>query len=166
MQATHLFYLGCLILLAVAVSGMEVRADDGRLISASTLSASSPAALQVARTPSSVAVDEETSDVRGLAQDSLVSFQVGTQTTARRLDLNVPLEQVGALNDLVDEISQNSARFARIASCHQASVGRYHSEERGAFANALSEPTRFDAAMIHFIARRKSRIQFDSCLSF
>ena len=165
-QATHFFFLGCLILLAVAVSGMEARADDSQLISTSTSSASSPAVLLAARTPSSVTVDEKTSDVRGLAQDSLVSLQVGTQTTSQGLDLNISLEQVGGLYETVDDDEQNSTRIAHIASCHQASVGRYYSEELGAFTNALSEPTRFDAAMTHFTAQRDSRIQFDSCSSF
>lgn len=165
-QAADLFLLGCLIVLAVAVSGMGARADDRQLIPTSALSASDPGMLQVARTPSPVAVDEETSDAGGLAQDSLISFQVGTQITAQRLDLNVSLKQAAAPNSLVDESARNADRIARIASCHQASEGRYHSEEHRAFANALSASSRFDTAMTHFIARRQSRIQFDSCSSY
>jgi len=165
-QATHLPFLGILVLLALAVSGMEARADDGQLISTSTLSASSAAALQVARAPSSVAVHEEAGDVIGLAQDDLVSFQVGSQTTSQGLDLDISLEQIGGLYEMVDDNEQNSARIAHISSCHQASVGRYHSEERGAFTNTLSEPTKFDAALTHFAAQRDSRLQFDSCSRF
>ena len=165
-QAAQFFRLGCLIVLAVAVSGMGARADDGQPFSTSGWSATSPGMLQVARTPSAVAVDEETSDAGGTAQDGQVGSEVGAETTAQPLDLGVSLERVGALDDLVDENVWQAARVARIASCHQASLGRYHSEEHRAFANALPASSRFDAAMTHFIAQRESRIQFDSCSSY
>ncbi len=160
-QATHLLFLGILILLALAVSGMEARAGDDQSIS--TFSASSVALIQVARSPSSVAQHEEAGKVSGLAQFDLASSQDGIQPISRGLDLDIPLEQIGGLYEPVDDNVQNAARLARISSCHQASVARYHSEERGAFTNTLSESARFDAAMTHFTALRDSRLQFDSC---
>ncbi len=160
-QATRLPFLGILILLALAVSGMEARAGDDQSISA--ISASSVALIQVARSPSSVAQHEEAGNVLGLAQFDLASSQDGIQPISRVLDLDIPLEQIGGLYEPVDDNVQNAARLARISSCHQASVGRYHSDERGAFTNTLSESARFDAAMTHFTALRDSRLQFDSC---
>ncbi len=160
-QATHLPFLGILILLALAVSGMEARAGDDQSIS--TFSASSVALIQVARSPSSVTQHEEAGDVLGLAQDDVASWWDGSQPISQSLDLDISLEQIGGLYETVDDNERNSARVSRIASCYEASVGRYHSEERGAFTNTLSESARFDAAMTHFTALRDSRLQFDSC---
>jgi hypothetical protein len=160
-QATHLPFLGILILLALVVSGLEARAGDDQSISA--ISASSGALLQVARSPSSVAQHGEAGDVLGLAQDDVASWWDGSQPISQSLDLDISLEQIGGLYETVDDNVQNAARLARISSCHQASVGRYHSDEGGAFTNTLSESARFDAAMTHFTALRDSRLQFDSC---
>jgi hypothetical protein len=82
------------------------------------------------------------------------------------LDLDISLEQIGGLYETVDDNERNSARVARIASCYEASVDRYHSEERGAFTNSLSEFAKFDAAMTHFTALRDSRLQFETCSRF
>jgi len=161
-QATHLPILGVLILLALAVSGMEARAGDEQSISAD--SASSVALLQLARSPSSAAQHEEAGNVSGLAKFDAASSQDGSQPISQGLDIS--LGRIGGLYETVDDNEQNAARIARIASCYQASVGRYHSEESGAFTNSLSESARFDAAMTHFTARRDSRLQFDSCSRF
>jgi len=163
-QATRLPILGVLVLLALAVSGIEARADDGQPIS--TLSASSVALLQVARAPSSVAQQEEAGDVLGLAQDYVTIRQDGNQPTSQSLDLDISFEQIGGFNETVDDNEQNSVRVARIASCYETSVGRYDSEGRGAFTNSLSEFAKFDAAMTHFTALRDSRLQFETCLRF
>ncbi len=163
-QATRLPILGVLVLLALAVSGIEARADDGQPIS--TLSASSVALLQVARGPSSVAQHEEAGEVSGLAQDYVTIWQDGNQPLSQGLDLDIPLEQIGGFYETVDDNEENSVRVARVASCYKASVGRYHSEERGAFTNTLSEFAKFDAAMTHFTALRDSRLQFETCLRF
>ena len=163
-QANRLPFLGILILLALAVSGMEARAGDDQSISA--ISASSVALIQVARSPSSVAQHEEAGNVSGLTQFDLASSQDGVQPISQGLDLNISLEQIGGLYETVDDNEQNFARVARITSCYQASVGRYHSEERGAFMNSLSESARFDAAMTHFTAQRDSRLQFETCSRF
>ncbi len=162
--ATHLPFLGVLILLALAVSGMEARADDDQSIS--TLSASSVTLIQVARSPSSVAQYEDAGDVIGLAQDYVTILQDANQPISQGLDLDISLEQIGGLYEMVDHNEQNSARIARIASCHQASVGRYYSEEIGAFTNTLSEPSKFDAALTYINAQRVSRLQFESCSRF
>ncbi len=162
--ANCLPFFGVLILLALTVSGMEARADDD--LSISTLSGSSVALLLVARSPSSVAQHEEGGNVLGLAKFDVTSPQDGIQPVSQGLDLGISLEQIGGLYETVDNNEQNSARTARIASCYEASVGRYHSEERGAFTNTLSESTKFDAVMTHFTAQRASRLQFDSCLRF
>jgi hypothetical protein len=120
----------------------------------------------VARAPSSAAQHEETGDVLGLAQDYVTIWQGGNQPTSQSLDLDMSFEQIGGFNETVDDNEQNSVRVARIASCYETSVGRYHSEERGAFTNALSEFAKFDAAMTHFTARRDSRLQFETCSRF
>jgi hypothetical protein len=99
-----------------------------------------------------------------LAQFDVASPRDGSQPISQGLDIS--LGQIGGLYGTVDDSEQNSARVARITSCYQASVGRYHSEERGAFANILSESTRFDAALTYFTAERDSRLQFDSCSRF
>jgi hypothetical protein len=143
---------------------MEARADDNQSIS--TFSASSGALIQVARSPSSVAQHEEAGNVSGLTQFDLASSQDGVQPISQGLDLNISLEQIGELYETVDDNEQNFARVARITSCYQASVGRYHSEERGAFTNSLSEFAKFDAAMTHFTALRDSRLQFETCSRF
>jgi hypothetical protein len=143
---------------------MEARAGDDQSIS--TFSASSVALIQVARSPSSVAQHEEAGNVLGLAQFGAPSSQDGIQPISQGLDLDISLEQIGGLYETVDDNEQNSARVARIASCYQASVGRYHSEERGTFSNTLSESARFDAAMTHFTALRDSRLQFETCSRF
>jgi hypothetical protein len=141
---------------------MEARAGDDRSISA--ISASSVASIQVARSSSSAAQHEEAGNVSGLAKFDAASSQDGSQPISQGLDIS--LGRIGGLYGTVDDSEQNSARVARITSCYQASVGRYHSEERGAFANTLSESARFDAAMTHFTARRDSRLQFDTCSRF
>ena len=163
-QAAHLPFFGILILLALAVSGMEARAGDEQSISA--VSASSVALLQVARSPSSAAQQEEVGNVSDLAKFDVASPQDGSQPISQGLDLNISLEQIGELYGTVDDNEQNSARVARIASCYEASVGRYHSEERGAFTNSLSEFAKFDAAMTHFTALSDSRLQFETCSRF
>ncbi len=163
-RATRLAILGIFVLLALAASGIEARADDGQPIS--TLSASSVPLLQVARAPSSVAQHEEAGDVLGLAQDYVTIWQDGNQPTSQSLDLYISFEQIGGFNETVDYHEQNSVRVARIASCYKASVGRYHSEERGAFTNSLSEFAKFDVAMTHFTALRDSRLQFETCSRF
>ncbi len=163
-QATHLPILGVLILLALAVSGMEAHAGDDRSISA--ISASSVASIQVARSPSPAAQHEEARNVSDLAKFDAASSQDGSQPVSQVLDLGISFEQIGGLYEMVDDNEQNSARIARISSCHQASVGRYYSEELGAFTNSLSESARFDAALTHFTAQRDSRLQFDSCSRF
>ena len=164
MQATRLPILGVLVLLALAVSGIEARADDGQPIS--TLSASSVALLQLARAPSSVAQQEEAGDVLGLAQDYVTIWQDGNQPTSQGLDLDISFEQIGGFYETVDDNEQNFVRVARIASCYETSVGRYHSEERGAFTNTLPELAKFDAALTHFTALRESQLQFESCSKF
>ena len=163
-QANRLPFLGILILLALAVSGMEARADDDQSIS--TFSASSVALIQVARSPSSAAQHEEARNVSDLTKFDVASSQDGSQPVSQVLDLDISFEQIGGLYEMVDDNEQNSARIARISSCHQASVGRYYSEELGIFTNTLSEPTKFDAALTHFAAQRDSRLQFDSCSRF
>ena len=163
-HATRLPILGVLVLLALAASGMEARAGDEQSISAD--SASSVALLQVARSPSSAAQQEEVGNVSDLAQFDVASPRDGSQPISQGLDLNISLEQIGGLYETVDDNEQNFARVARITSCYQASVGRYHSEERGAFMNSLSESARFDAAMTHFTAQRDSRLQFETCSRF
>ena len=90
----------------------------------------------------------------GLVQDDVASWQDGNQPTSQSLDLS--LEQIGGFYETVDDNQQNSAQVARIASCYETSIGRYHSEERGAFTNTLSEFAKFDAAMTHFTALRDS----------
>ena len=163
-KANRLPFLGVLILLALAVSGMEARAGDDQSISA--ISASSVASIQVARSSSSAAQYEEAGNVSDLAKFDVTSSQDGSQPAFQGLDLDISLGQIGGLYGTVGDNEQNSARVARITSCYQASVGRYQSEERGAFANTLSESTRFDAALTYFTAQRDSRLQFDSCSRF
>jgi hypothetical protein len=143
---------------------MEARAGDDQSISA--ISASSVALIQVARSPSSVAQHEEAGDVLGLAQDDVASWWDGSQPISQSLDLDISLEQIGGFYETVDNNDQNPARVARIASCHEASVGRYQSEERRAFTNTLSESGSFDFAMTHFAALRDSRLQFETCSRF
>ena len=99
----------------------------------------------------------------GLVQDDVTSWQDGNQPAPQSLDLNISREQIGGVYETVDDDEQNSARRARIASCYEASIGRYHSEERGAFTNTLSEFSKFEAAMTPFNAQRDSRLQFESC---
>ncbi len=163
-QAAHLPFFGILILLAIAVSGRQALAGDEQSISA--ISASSVALLQVARSSSSAAQQEEVGNVSDLAKFDVASSQDGSQPVSQVLDLGISFEQIGGLYEMVDDNEQNSARIARISSCHQASVGRYYSEELGIFTNTLSEPTKFDAALTHFTAQRDSRLQFDSCSRF
>ena len=163
-QANRLAFLGILILLALAVSGMDARAGDDQSIS--TFSASSVALIQVARSPSPAAQHEEARNVSDLAKFDVASSQDGSQPVSQVLDLGISFEQIGGLYEMVDDNEQNSARIALISSCHQASVGRYYSEELGIFTNTLSEPTKFDAALTHFAAQRDSRLQFDSCSRF
>lgn len=163
-QANRFSYLGILILLALAVSGKEARADDDQSIS--TLPASSAALLEVARSPSSLAQYEEVGNVLHLAKFDVASPQGEIQPVPRGLDLHISLERTGGFYETVEDNEQNTGRFARIASCYLGAVGRYHSEERGAFTNTLSESTRFDSALTHFTAQRDSWLQFDSCSRF
>jgi hypothetical protein len=108
----------------------------------------------------------EAKKASGLVQDDVPSWQDGDQPTSQRLNLDISPVQIGQSYETIDDNEQNSARVARITSCYQASVGRYHSEERGAITNNFSESARFDSAMTHFTARRDSRRQFDSCSRF
>ena len=126
----------------------------------------SAALIQVARSPSTAAQHEEARNVSDLAKFDVASSQDGSQHVSQGLDLDISLEQIGGLYEMIDDNERNSVRIARIASCHQASVGRYDSEELGAFTNTLSEPTKFDAAMTHFTALRDSRLQFETCSRF
>ena len=165
-RATSLLSFGALVLLALAVLGMEARAEDGQSVASST--DPSPAMLQVARAPSSATHHEEAANVPGLAGFDAPSLQDEIQPLSHGLDLS--LEQIGRVHDTDDDNEQNAARVARIASCYEASLGRYHSEERGAFTNSLSDSTNFDTnldvAMTHFTALKASRRQFDSCSRF
>ncbi len=80
------------------------------------------------------------------------------------LSLDFSLERIGDLDRTVDHNEQDRARTARIASCYDSSVGRYHSEERRVtFTNPLSRTGDLDAAMNRFTAQRDSRRQFDTC---
>ncbi len=157
-------YLGVLVLLLIAVSGMEAGADEGQAIS--TGSASNVTLLQVARVPSSDAEAKEAGDVFGRAQDYAASWQGEYQAGSQSLDLGTSFGQIGGFYAPVDESEQNSTRVARVASCYEASVGRYNSEVRGAFTNNFSASGKFDAAMNHFNARRVSQQQFGSCSKF
>ena len=164
-QATSLPFFGALVLLALAVLGMEARAEDGRSVSSSA--APSVASLQVARAPSSVEEHQEVGSVAGLATFDVARPQDEVEPVSPGLNLDISLERIGERDETLDGTQQNSARTARIASCYEASVGRYHSEERGtAFANPLSRTTELDAAMIHFTAQRASRRQFNTCSRF
>ena len=156
--------LGVLVLLLIAVSGMEAGADEGQAIS--TGSTSNVASLQVARVPSSDAEAKEAGDVFGPAQDYVASWRDGNQLTSQSLDLDTSFEQIGGFYQSVDDNERNSTRVARIASCYEASVGRYNSEVRGAFANNFSASGKFDAAVTHFYAQAVSQQQFGSCSKF
>ena len=156
--------LGVLVLLLIAVSGMEASADDGQAIS--TVSTSSVASLQVARATPPVAQNKEADDVLGLSQDYVASWQNGNQFNSESFDLNTSFERIGGFYQTVDNNERNSAQVARIDSCYEASIGRYNSEVRGASTNAFSASAKFDAAMTHFTARRVSRLQFETCSKF
>jgi hypothetical protein len=156
--------LGVLVLLLIAVSGMEAGADEGQAIS--TGSASNVASLQVARVPSSDAEAKEAGDVFGPAQVYAASWQGEYQAGSQSLDLGTSFGQIGGFYATVDESEQNSTRFARVASCYEATVGRYNSEVRGAFANNFSASGKFDAAVTHFYAQAISQQQFGSCSKF
>jgi hypothetical protein len=93
---------------------MEARAGDEQSISAD--SASSVALLQVARSPSSAAQQEEVGNVSDLAQFDVASPRDGSQPISQGLDLDISLEQIGGLYETVDDNERNSARVARIAS--------------------------------------------------
>jgi hypothetical protein len=108
----------------------------------------------------------EAEKVLGLVQDDVASWQDGNQPTSQRLKLDISLKQIAEFYETVDDNEQSSTRVARIASCYDASIGRYHSEKRGAFTNTLSDFGVFDTAMTHFTALRDSRRQFDSCSRF
>jgi hypothetical protein len=160
-QAIRLPIFGVLVFLALAAARTEARAEDSQPIS--TLPASSVASLQVARASSSAAQPDKAGNASGLAQNYVTIWPDGDQPASQGLDLDISLEQIGGLYGTVDDNERNSARIARIDSCYRASVGRYHSEERGAFTNSLSEFAKFDAAMTHFTAPRDSRLQFETC---
>ncbi len=165
-QVTGLPFLGVLVLLALTASGMEARADDEQ--SVSSLAAQPPATLQVARSPSSVEYQEETASVSYLTNFDAARPLDEMQPVSPGLNLDISFEQAGDLEETIDDKQQNSARVARIASCYEASVGRYHSEERSeergaAFTNPLSRTTELDTAMTRFTAQRASRRQFDTC---
>ncbi len=162
-QAASLLLFAALVLLALTVLGLEARADDGQ--SVSTTTAQSPASLQVARSPSSLGRHEDS----GLATFDVLRPRDEIQPASQGLNLNLDssLERSGELQETVDDGEQNAARTARIASCYDASVGRYRSEERGtAFANPLSKTSDLGAAMTHFTAQRASRRQFDTCARY
>ncbi len=163
--ATGLPFFAALVFLAQMVLGPEARAEGDPPVSMS--SAPSEALLQVARTPSSAMQYEEASKDPGLAGFDAPSLPDDIQPVAPHLNLDISYEATGNLENTVDESEGNTARAARIASCYEASVGRYQSEEREeAFSNPLSRTTQLDSAMSHFTAQRASRRQFDSCSRF
>ena len=166
-QAAGLLFFAALVLVALTVLGMEARADEGQSVSSPT--APGPAMLQVARSPSSLGQHEEAGNVTGLATFNVAPPKDEFQPVSQGLNLNldISLERIGELQETVDDGEQNAARTARIASCYDASVGRYHSEEGGtAFANPLSKTSDLDAAMTHFTAQRDSRRQFNTCARY
>ena len=166
-QTAGLLYFAALVLLALTVLGMEARADDGP--SVSTSAAPSHAMLQVALSPSSAGQHEETGKVAGPATFDMPRPQDESQPISQglNLDLDMSLDRTGELRETVDDGNQDAARTARIASCYDASVGRYHSEARGtAFADPLSRTTELDKAMTRFTAERASRRQFDACARY
>jgi len=160
-QANRLLFLGILVLLGLTVPGTEAHADDDRSIS--TSSASSGVLLQVARSPSSVTHHEQAANLSAPAIFDLTPSQDDIEPVSQGLNLDISLEQTGELHEMVDDSEQNSARVARIASCYEASVGRYHSEGRGAFTSPLSRTAELDAPMTHFTAQTASQRQFDTC---
>ena len=166
-QAASLPFFAALVLVALTVLAMEARADDGP--SVSSAAAPSPAMLQVARSAPTVGQYEEADSVAGLATFGMAppndEFQPVSQ--GLNLDLDMSLDRTGELRETVDDGEQDAARTARIASCYDASVGRYHSEARGtAFADPLSRTTELDKAMTRFTAERASRRQFDACARY
>jgi len=164
-QATSLPFFVALVFLALTVLGMEARAEGEPPVW--TSSAPSEALLQVARSPSSAIQYEEASKAPGLAGFDAASLPDENQPVSPGLNLDISFEQTGNLEETVADNEDNSARVARIASCYEASVGRYQSEEREvAFTNPLSRTTELDTAMSHFTAQKASRRQFDTCSRF
>jgi len=167
-KATSLPFFAALVLLALTVLGMEARADDGQAVP--TAASANLALLQMARSPSSVEHHEEAASVSGPSSFDLASpqdeFQDEFQPVTQGLNLNldISLEPIGELDETVDDGEQNAARTARIASCYDASLGRYQSAEQDTdFANPLSRTSELETAMTHFTAKRASRRQFDTC---
>lgn len=166
-QAAGLLFFAALVLVALTVLGMEARADDGKSVSTST--APSPAMLQVARSPSSAGHHEEAGNAAGPATFDMARPQDESQPVSQGLNLNLDmsLDRTGELQETVDDGERDTARTARIASCYDASLGRYRSEARGtAFADPLSRTTELDTAMTRFTAERASRRQFDACTRY
>ncbi len=166
-RAASLLFFAALVLLALTVLGIDARADDGQ--SVSTPAVPSPASLQVARSDSSMEHQAYTSGLSGPATFDEAGPHDETQPVSQGLNLNLDmsLDRTGELRETTDDGEQDTARTARIASCYDASVGRYHSEERGpAFSNPLTRTADLDAAMIRFTAQRDSRRQFDACASY
>ncbi len=156
--------LGVILLLIIAVSGMEASADDKQAISSS--SPSNSEMLQVARAPASSIEHLEAIDLFGPDQDYAASRQGENRPTTRILGLGTPFGQTGVSYLTADGNDRNGAPVARVASCHDASVGRYHGELRGAFANNFAASDKLDSAVTHFYAQRASKQQFGSCSSF
>lgn len=182
--------LGVLVMLIIAMSGMEAGADDSRIVStasasdatslqlarvtppvaqrddgAARLNSSVPSVkwLQLARPTSSLAQPEAAIVDPGFSGVDVETLQDGNHATSYSLDLDTPHGQTGKLYKPVDENDQNYARVARITSCYEASVGRYQSELRGAFTNNFSASDKFDSAVSHFYAQSVSQQQFGSC---
>ncbi len=163
-QAAALPFFAALVFLALTILGLEARADDGQSVSAPT--ASSPALLQMARSASSVEQYEEAGTFADQANFDAVRprDEIEPVSQGLNLDLEISLEGIAGLQATAEDGKQNTARTARIASCHEASLGRYRSEEHGEdFTNPLSRTTELDTAVTHFTARRASRQQFDTC---
>ena len=161
-------FFAALVLLALTVLGFEARADDAEQ-SLSTSADSSPALHQVARLHPATAKYQDVAIAPGFAGFDAPSLKHDTQPLSQGLDLSLDfsLQRIGDLEDALDDSEQDRARSARIASCYESSVGRYHSEERRvAFTNPLSRTGDLDVAMTRFTAKRDSRRQFDTCSRF
>ena len=85
-------FFGALVLLALAVLGMEARADDGQ--SVSTSAAPSPALLQVARSPSSVGHHEDAASVSDLDTFYVARPQDEFQTVSQGVNFHLDISLV------------------------------------------------------------------------
>ena len=86
--------------------------------------------------------------------------QTARVETIAGLDLSVPL-----IAETPDG-EPPSGRALRIASCYEASLGRYHSESSRVFTRAPAGPGSFDLALSDYYARKQSRAQFEACSSY